>query len=165
MSTPLMTPSITTPANAANAPLRDIYGALEWPDIPADTHSRHSKHLRVLLDFARSFEEFTASSNRRRSNWDAHNVALYSYSLKYEAIVYQYRHSWGSRFGTNVQKSYWLAKWDRDTKTHVVEREIPAPTVHAAVRAFPDDPAGAVEYLQGHRSKPTSRHLRRAKAS
>lgn len=136
--------------------VRDEYDALAWPRVPADTRSRHAKHLRVLLDFARSFESFDGG-RYRKNDWAAANVDIYSVSLRHEAIIYQWRKSWGSKYGTQVRKQYFVARWDKSADQHVIEEEIPAARARAAVRLFPDDPAGAVEYVLGLRKKPPAR--------
>lgn len=147
-----MTTATTPVPDIINVPAaRDGYGALQWPTISPTTRSRHGKHVRAVMDWIRTQDRFQSSGG---DDWGAVNTDPYSISLRHEAILYQYRRAWGSKYGTQVRKSYWLATWDRAAAKHVVEREIPAQTLHAAVRAFPEDPAGAVEFLLGVRGKP-----------
>ncbi len=139
---------------------RDEFGSLDWPHIIihpiAKMTSRHQKHIAQMIVGIRAQEDFEGATNRRNDNWEAVNTSAYSISLKHEAILYQYRKSWGSKYGTQVRKSYYLAVWAKakDSEKHFTEREIPAATARAAVRLFPDDPAGPVEYLLGKREKP-----------
>ena len=128
---------------------RNMYQALAWPTIPPETRSRHGKHVGELLKFVQSFESFAGGDD-----WEAANVALYSVSLRHEVLLYQYRRSWPSKYGIQVRKQYFLVRWVKDADNHAVEEEIPSARARAAVRAFPDDPAGAVEYLLGMREKP-----------
>ena len=133
---------------------RDAYDALRWPVIPTDTRSRHAKHLATVITWIRGQDEFSPSTNRRRTDWGATNCDPYSISPKHEAVLYQFRRSWGSKYGAQVRKSYYLATWSKSAKNHVTETEVSPAKARAAVRAFPDDPAGAVEYLLGVRPKP-----------
>lgn len=148
----MATATTSAPANPIIIPSqRNAYQALTWPTIPPESRSRHAKHLAELVKFARSFARF--ESGRGPNNWEAGNVDPYSISLSHEAILYQYRHSWGSKYGPQIRKQYFIVRWAKDAANHAIEEEIPAARARAAVRAFPDDPAGAVEYLLGLRPK------------
>ena len=156
MATAVTKAKITSPSPVQIAPGRDDYGALQWPTIDLRTTNRHAKHLAHLIDFAHSFADFVGATNSRGTNWDAKNVDLYSVSARHEAILYQWRHSWGTKWGTQIRKSYYLAVWSAQTRQNAREEEISAARARAALRAFPDDPAGPVEYLMGLRPKPAS---------
>lgn len=150
MATALSAP---TPIHLSSS--RDIYDALAWPEIDPTTTSRHARHLATVIRWIRGQASFTGTD---RFDYSAVNVDPYSISVKHEAVLYQYRQtSAGWKGHPNVRKTYYLAQWSKTAKAHVTETEINSAKARAAVRLFPDDPAGAVEYLLGVRAKPAPR--------
>lgn len=148
-----MATALSTPIHLSSS--RDIYDALTWPEIDPTTTSRHAKHLAVVVRWIRRQASFSGTS---RDDYEAINVDAYSVSAKYEAVLYQYRATSAGWHGhPNVRKTYYLAQWSKTAKHHVIETEINAAKARSAVRLFPDDPAGAVEYLLGVRAKPPAR--------
>jgi len=138
----------------AIAPTRDIYNALAWPTIDPATTSRHAKHLSIVVTWIRRQSGISGG----RLDYEAINVDPYSISVKCEAVLYQYRATSAGWHGhPNVRKTYYLAQWSKTSKSHVAETEINAARARAAVRLFPNDPSGAVEYLFGVRPKPAPR--------
>jgi len=149
-------PSTSTMNPIQLSSARDEYDALRWPVIdPTTTTSRHAKHLATVIHWIRGQASFTGTD---RFDYTAVNVDPYSISIKHEAVLYQYREtSAGWKGHPNIRKTYYLAQWSKTSKSHVVETEIHAAKARAAVRLFPDDPAGAVEYLLGVRAKPPAK--------